>query len=216
MRTALPEICLQGYNLPQTAFWVLVSPCGCPCPQPAELADCIVFTLCMWPQQTPILCAVVTTQLSERAPPAALTVLWWRFWLSVNGACISDAFDNHVHISELPWWRHRPDWLIVFCLSFFWNKSWMTIPNTSLAELAYKHNFTMNVNPCVCLIHVFSTITKSRIYPCRCKADTLYYFDRRWAYILYSRCLADWRQMLQTHVAHVAFTSMCWDTLLGH
>lgn len=82
--------------------WDAASPCACPRPELAELAA--VFTLCMWPRQTPIQSCV-----SERAPPATLIVLWRRWWCRggrgagcfVYEACISVAFDNLVHISKV-------------------------------------------------------------------------------------------------------------------
>lgn len=104
-------------------------------------------------KQTPIVCAVVTThthslshtQTHLRHVPVTPSVLWW--WLRLflfNGACIWDAFDNHVHISELSWRQQqaKSDWLC-FCLYFSWNKSWM-IMNTTPPELAHLRNLTLS------------------------------------------------------------------------
>lgn len=84
--------------------------------------------------------------------------------------------------------------------------------------LRIRTTFPTNVNPCVYLVRVFvlvSTLTSSGVHARGYKADALYHFDWHVAYMLLSRCLADRRQMLQTHEAHAAFTSPCWETLLG-
>lgn len=124
-------------------------------------AGCIVFTPCMWPQTnshcvrrrhyTHTLSHTHThtrarTQTHLRHVPVAPTVLWWRLRLFLfNGACISDAFDNHVHISELSELSRqqaKSDWLC-FCLYFSWNKSWMII-NSTPSELAHLRNLALS------------------------------------------------------------------------
>lgn len=93
----------------------------------AVVAGCIVFIPLACDHNKLPSCAPSSrhTRISDMCL-SALTVLWW-WWLRLsvffvflffNGACISDAFDNHVHISEFSWWRHRPERLIVFLFVF--------------------------------------------------------------------------------------------------
>lgn len=132
--------------------WDPVSLCGCPpCPEPAELAGCI-YSACVTTNSRPVHhCRVNDALVSQQALPIAFIVVCW--WLSVNGACISDAFDNHVHISELPWQR-RPERLIVF--SLFWNKFWMT------TSRVFTYNLLFSVFGWLCVTQI--------VFLCACRS----------------------------------------------
>lgn len=99
--------------------WLSMIAVSCPCcvKKMNRFFNCIYFFAS---GTSPSRSSTPPPRLVKRAPPAASD-------LCVSmGACISDAFDNHVHISELPW-RQR-GW-IVFCSNFSsWNKSWMITP----------------------------------------------------------------------------------------
>lgn len=94
-----------------------------------------VFILCMWPPScapSPCLsshCPHVSERaLSAPSYCAVMMTLMMLVMTFVNGACISDAFDNHVHISELPWRRQSPQRATdAVCLSFSGIKTWMII-----------------------------------------------------------------------------------------
>lgn len=145
----------------QTAFGAPASPCGCPRPQSSVGWLYCIYSLHVTTNKLP-LCAPSSlhthslshtpthaharTQTHLRHVPVAPAVLWWRLRLFLfNGACISDAFDNHVHISELSELSRqqaKSDWLC-FCLYFSWNKSWMII-NTTPSELAHLRNLALS------------------------------------------------------------------------
>ena len=102
--------------------------------------------------------------VSERARPNTLIVVCWWWRLPVNGACIWDAFDNHVHISELPC-RNRPEWLTVFCLFPGINPEWSYLTNhlsLSLDACLIRHSGT--------LYHCGPTFNLNELYS-RCLAD---------------------------------------------
>lgn len=128
--------------LRRMTFGAPASPCGCPCPQPSVGWLYCIYSLHVTTNSHCVryrhytqthtyslshtnTCKRACTHKHISDVPVAPTVLWWRLRLFLfNGACISDAFDNHVHISELSWRRQqaKSDWLS-FCLYFSWNKS---------------------------------------------------------------------------------------------